>query len=77
MFHAVDCICLWVTVGEGGPAVVGGEVVDEWALEFLAFEYGFGGVGEFVDVLCDAGAPWVGDWVYTELDLVDEVEVWL
>jgi hypothetical protein len=46
-------------------------------LEFLAFEYGSGGVGRFEDVLCDAGATWVGDGVYAELDLVDEVEVWL
>ena len=46
-------------------------------MEFLAAEDGFGGVGGFVDVLCDACAAGVGDGIDAELDLVDEVEVGL
>jgi hypothetical protein len=46
-------------------------------LKFLALEDWSCGVGEFVDVLGDAGASWVGDGVDAKFDLVDEVEVGL
>jgi hypothetical protein len=59
---------------EDHPAVVGGEVVDQTALEFLALEDGTGFVGEFVEVVGDAGAPGVGDGVDAQFDLVDVVE---
>ncbi len=45
LLHAVDWNNCEGTIAENGPTVVGGEVVDEWALELLSLEDGFGLVG--------------------------------
>lgn len=59
---------------EDHPTVVGSEVVNQTALEFLALEKGTGFVGEFEEMVGDAGASGVGDGVDAELYLVDVVE---
>lgn len=55
------------------PTVVRCEVVGQTACEFLSLESRAGLVGEFVEVLGDAGASGVGNGVYAEFCAIDEV----
>ena len=59
---------------EDYPAAVGGHVVVDFALEFLALEDGFGVVSEVKEVLGQASAPGVRDGVDPNLNFVNVVE---
>lgn len=56
------------------PAAVGGHVVIDFALEFLALEDGLGVFSEVKEMLGQAGAPGVGDGVDSHFNFVDVVE---
>ena len=59
---------------EDYPAAIRCEVIGDVVLELLALEERPRVLGEVVEMLGQTGSSRVGGWVYSHLDLVDEVE---